>query len=137
MQQGTNAGNQYWLTGSISDANRPTFCEIVFYPGAAWSSRAGVQSTFPTPLTVGSNDIYAYGSMANQLPMNMGTDGSPWVHTTANPGQTTQFMMRPGTTTSQGRQINVGVSAAYFTNSTRDSKISCLWKKLRILRRGT
>lgn len=140
MQQAGGSGNQYWLTGSISDADRPTFCEIVFYPGAAWSSCAGVLSKFPTPLTTQANDIYAHGSMANQLPLDMGTSdttsGTP--NTTANPGQTTQFLMRPGTTTSQGRQINVGVSAAYWTSGdARDGKVTCLWKKLRVLRRGT
>jgi hypothetical protein len=134
MQQTGNSGTQFWITDSVADAARPTFCEIVFYPGASWSSRAGVYSTFQTPLTV--TDHYAYGSMARELPIDMGTNGSPWVNTTANPGQTTQFLFRPGTTTSEGRQINVGVSAAYRTNATRDSKITCLWKKLRVLRRG-
>ena len=136
MQQAGTSGNQYWITNAVADDARPTFCEIVFYPGASWSSRAGVYNAFQTPLTV--TDHYAYGSMASQLPLDMGTSGgSPPVNTTANPGQTTQFIFRPGTTTSQGRQINVGVSAAYRTNGSRDSKITCLWKKLRILRRGT
>jgi len=136
MQQGGASGNQYWITPSVADSARPTFCEIVFYPGASWSSRAGVYSAFQTPLTI--TDFYAYGNMASQLPLDVGSSGgSPPVNTTANPGQTTQFIMRPGTTTSQGRQIHVGVAAAYRTLSTRDSKITCLWKKLRILRRGT
>lgn len=135
MQQGGSSGTQFWITDGLSDANRPTFCEIVFYPGAAWSSRAGVYTTFQTPLTV--TDTYAYGSMASELPIDMGTNGFPWVNTTANPGQTTQFLFRPGTTSGVARQANVGVSAAYRTNTTRDSKITCLWKKLRILRRST
>ena len=134
MQQGGTSGNQFWITDPVADSGRPTFCEIVFYPGASWSSRAGVYDAFQTPLTI--TDFYAYGSMASQLPVDMGTSGtSP--STTANPGQTTQFIMRPGTTTSQGRQINVGVSAAYRTLATRDSQLTCLWKNFRILRRGT
>lgn len=135
MQQGGDAGTQYWLTDNISNANRPTFCEIVFYPGAAWSSRAGAQTTWQTPLTVTAS--YAYGSMASELPVDMGTDGGSFEHTTANPGQTTQYLMRPGTSSGVARQINLGVAAAYATNTTRDSKITCLWKKLRVLRRGT
>ena len=135
MQQTGDSGFQFWVDPPVSDANRYTFCEIVFYPGASWSSRAGKYDDFQTPLT--TTDSFCYGSMASQLPIDMGTNGSPFINTTANPGPTAQFIFRPGTSTSQGRQINVGIASAYFTNTTRDGKVSCVWKKLRVLRRGT
>jgi len=129
------AGNQYWIDESAPPTSQPhTFAEIVAYPGSVWSSRAGPNTTFPTPLTV--TDSYAYGSLSQELGPEMGTNGAPWENTTANPGQTTQFAFTPdGAATSH--QANFAMFSSYFTNTTRDSKITCVWKKLRVLRRGT
>ena len=132
---GGTSGTQYWLDEAALPTSQPyTFTEIVVYPGSVWAARAGPNTTFPTPLTVA--DSYAYGSLSQELGPTMGTNGDPWVNTTANPGQTTQFTFTPdGAATSH--QANFGMMSAYLTNTTRNSKITCVWKKLRVLRRGT
>ena len=111
---------------------RPTFLELVIYPGTNWAAAAGTNTTFPDPLTTTTG--LSYGNM--QLlgpPINIG-DGTA---ATIVPGLSPEFTLRPGASSGNGYAMYVGVWAAYLTNDVRDSAITCNFSKFRVLKRNT
>jgi len=161
---GGSWGDWYDVTYTSSDT-RPTFYELVIWPATGWAASAGTNTTFPNPLTVsgsGATSGRGYGNMELQVPgIRMGcvnwtdpagqsTDtncsdysgGFPMVwpgrdSSTNNPGPNPQYTLRPGASTTYGAAIKVGLWAAYLTKTTRDSMITCKFKKFRVLRRNT
>jgi len=131
---GSSAGDWYDESATPARASNPfssipTFYELVIYPATAWAASAGTETSFPDPLSVST--FRSYGSMELQLPKDMGSD-----YTNFNPGPDPQYTLRPGASTAYGAAIYVGLWGAYLTQTHRDSAITCVFPKFRVLKRN-
>jgi len=149
---GENQGNNYDDTYS---GPRPTFLELVAYPGTGWAASVSTDATFVPPLSLPNSTAAgrSYGNMELLTPKEMGCVPSdeacsdwgtyPIVYpgrntTTTNPGSSPKYTLRPGAASSYGAAIKVGIWAAYLTvgGDARDSAITCKFTKFRVLKRN-
>jgi len=114
------------------NGTRPTFLELVIWPGTNWCASAGTATTFPDPLTTATGR--SYGNM--QLigpPEDIGQSTAD----TIVPGLSPEFTFRPGASSGNAYTMYVGVWGAYLTNAVRDSAADIQFSKFRVLKRNT
>jgi len=107
-------------------SGKPSFLELTTFPSTGWAASGSVDTSYQEPMSV--TTFRSYGNMELQLPKDMGS-GQPEGATT-NPGPDPAFTLRPD-------NMRIGMWASYLTSTARDSKITCKFTGLRVMKRSS